>query len=358
MSRKKLCFIIAGLIILAVVIIAAILLSKNKMPSLEKIPAEKVNSIRALDPTLTPDNKSMVYYDLDQLDLYKLNLSSNTMEKLSDNMDQPLKIIWSPDRSQAIIKIIYDKYKFEKFGSPFVNTQLQDETVALWHYDSLTQKYTMLDTNIFNPAPLDPLNPIWTADSKHLIYHHLDRNNNVSTLNISDGDGQNWRKLGDVPENLYSILSYDDSSNTVLYSTYSTETNFYRIARFNITKQQDEEIITDAGLSLLVDDNQMVCTKNNRTFFLNLLDKKQKNLPVIADEGKTFLSADGKKLIAVKNKEDKEYILIVNLENFKIEKNIDPGLDNSNIKNLTISSDGQNIFFTNDDLLYKIDLKR
>lgn len=353
--NKKI-YVILGILIIVIVVILVIVLKtrsnqKNYVKA-QKIKAQTVNDLKVQDPVLNNDGQILSYYDLKKGDLFSLNLASNQTDKLSENMDQPISIIWSPDRTQAIIKIQYDKYKFEKFGGPFVNPDVADQTTMLWHYDLKTKKYTMLNASIYNPAPLAPLNPVWTTDSQQILYHYLDSNNKISTLNISDPNGQNWRNLGNIPENVYSLLLYQENARILYYSTLNIESGQLSIFQFDVADQKTNPLISDADFVLPIDDSNFAYTQSGKSFIFNYAEQTSKELPIQLMGEKTFLSSDKTKLIAVDKEANQEHIFIIDIATQKMTVNIDPNLAGSDISELILAN--QKIFFVNDKFLYKI----
>lgn len=324
----------------------------NLIPKSQVSNTETVYNIKAFKPVLKGEN-DLLYYDLNEANLYQLNLSNGQKTQLSDNMAQPLDLIWSPDRNQVIIKITYDKYKFEKFNSPFLNLQVQDGETMLWNYNLQTKKYTMLDLNILNPAPLNLLNPIWVSDSQHIIYHYLNSNNKISTLNISSPDGQNWRKLGDVPPNIFSILNYNENNNTVVYQNIdNTENNTYSVYRFDINNQKEEKIISNTDIVIKINDYRFIYNNPKNSYVFNITNNNQQQLPVLLFGEKATISPDGKNLFAIIIKDNIQQIAQINLTNYKLTKVFNPNLPNPNISNLLIKNDI--LYYTVQDTLYKI----
>ena len=194
---------IAAYIILFLVVAIISFVKPNPLPT----KALAVNNFRSLAPTVSVNGEEIYYYDLGAANLYKFLLKNGGRIPLSDNMSEtPLDLIWSPDKTQVIIKVLYDKKKFEENNSVLANSDFVDQATMLWHYNLATKKYTMLNKYIFNPAPEAPLNPIWTADSSKIIYY-LYLNPSETTLNIANPNGTESQSLGKVPNDIYSIIS-------------------------------------------------------------------------------------------------------------------------------------------------------
>lgn len=353
-DRKKILIILAVVLIAIVVfIIWMVMRNKNQQNNNVKpqtVAAEAVDNFTVLDPVLMGES-NLMFYDINATNLAKLSLDSNQTEKLSEDLDQPLSLIWSPDRSQVIMKITYNKYKFEKFGSPFANSQIQDGATVLWHYNLATKKYTMLEPNIFNPASFDLLNPIWTTDSKHIIYRYFNQSDEISTLNVSDPDGSNWKKLGDVPNNFYSIIDYNEANNQVTYTKLDDiEGGFSSVHRFGLSDQKDEELITNVESVIDIDENRLIYTNEKNSFIFEINTKTQKQLPFKVYAEKAILANNS--LAASEPESTSENIHWIDLNTQKITRSINPDLKGSNIQNLILSS--KFLYFTNNEKLYKI----
>lgn len=354
-TKQQKYIIITLVILIILAIIATIYASYRKQTAQgQNVTPATVFNIKAQNPALDLDTKTMVYYDLGQLDLFRVDLSTGVKTRLSNNMDQPDSILWSPDRTQAIIKIQYDKYKFEKFGSPFADTDIPDQATTIWNYNLQTQKYILLDPNIYSPVALNPTNPIWTSDSKKIIYYLVDQNTNSSTLAIANSDGGNAQNLGNVPLEMYSILGYDDQSNTVIYNNYSTDTNLYGIVTLNLKSQKTDEIVSDVSSVLPIDSTKFVYTKDKSSYLYNLTNQSQNKFQVVTTDRNTFLSNNSKELLTRTLINGKENIYIIDLSSLKTVNDFDPGLANTNITNLMLGDDNKTLYFTADNKLYKI----
>jgi hypothetical protein len=353
-NSKKLIYII----VLAVLIIIglAILLTLKPWVKTKNVPSTKISDIHALAPVLSTDSQNIDYYDLTNLNLYQYNLKNQVKTPLSKNMsDQPLDLNWSPDRSSVIIKIQYDKAKFESSGSIFANPSLADGDTTLWDYNLATQKLTLLDPNIFTIADSAVLNPIWTADSKKIIYYSIP-DNGSPTLNIANPDGSSAQVLGVGPaaDKFFSILAYDSANKILYYDSYSTETNLYNIYKFNLTTQQNDQLFTGEQTATPINDQQIVISDNTNSYIYNLTTQAQKKLPVLAQDQKTALSVDGTKLIVVVNNQDYEQFYLVKIADQSIVKSVyDKSQVGSSYAGLNLDKNN-NLFFTNNYQLYEI----
>lgn len=354
-KNKKLIYIIGGIIIL---IIIAIILTwkpwkKDKIPYAKNVTANKILNSQVFQPQLSSDGQNFYYYDLDTLNLAKYNLATKATTQLSENMtDQPLLLVWSPDFSQVLISIQNDAYKFSKFGSVFNNPSVPDGTLMLWNYNIATKKYTLLNQNIVNPAPNGGFSPIWSADSKKIIYHYLNVTDNTSTLSISNPDGSKAEIIGNVPEDLYSILSYDENTKILYYATANFETNLSNIYKLNLKTQANEKIYADSQIALPLDNSQIIVGKDKKSAVLNLSNKSEKQLPILISNQST-VSSSKKTLATIILSKDIEEFYIINLESQRITKRIKTNLVNNDFDDINIDSNN-NLFFTSNNILYEL----
>jgi len=356
--NKKIIYFIAGLIFIGLIIWFVFYINNNVMTGATVRPSA-VAGIKAFGPALD-DNNNVVYYDLDNADLYRYDPATQIKTKLSQDMDQPSKIIWSPDGSQAIIKIEYNKYNFEKFNSPFVNKSVADGTVMLWHYNLNTNKYIMLSQDIFAPASDNPLNPVWSADSKSIVYYSVDQTTKIKSLKTSNPDGTNPRTIGTVSARLFSILKYDSASGTVLYSTSNVnDDNSISIYQLNLATQQEKTIIENVS-SVGNFDNLIFYTKDNKSYIYDDQSGKTNKISIdLAANNFTYNVTSGVLISLGKNK-SKQAMYLIKLQNLKPLREFELDFGDKqpeSIENLALTKDAKKLLFTSGDNLFSIPIE-
>jgi hypothetical protein len=126
-----------------------------------------------LAPTLNEDGSALKYYSQKDKSFYEISFDGQIRTLiLKKELPDSLEILWSPDKSQALFKLYP--------GSS------NSQTVF---FDFSTQKEVRLSGSLDNP--------VWQNDNK-IIYKYSDPAKKELTLNFSDPDGSNWKKLTDL----------------------------------------------------------------------------------------------------------------------------------------------------------------
>lgn len=354
LSKKQIIYlsITFGLLI----IIAIILTIKPWIVKPKSVKAVEVGNTKIYTPALSPDEQTIYYYDLTQLNLFKINLKTNQKTQLSKNMvDIPDSLTWSPDRANVIIRIFYDKKKFEQEKSIFANSSIEDGSNTVWNYNIATSKLAQLKSDLAN-STMSPeiINPIWTNDSKKIIYYYNDSTTNKYKFSIANFDGSAEQNIGSVPDDIFIILSYDSSKKIVYYSTQvNGETGVCQVYKYNITTGKKDLLADGEVDSASIDDHQFIISDNSKSTLYNTTDNTNKLLPIMTNAEQTAINPAKTVLLAGMISGYKEEFYIIDLENLKIVKKLDPGVENTGYSNLSLDSKS-NIFFINSNSLYKI----
>ncbi len=126
-----------------------------------------------LSPRYSDDGGLIWYYSAADTSLKRLDVVSGTETVLQKIGIFPNEVVWSPRNSQAV------------FAHQEVGRQ------AAWYLAS------------FNSGSVTPLkegleNPTWTSGGDRLFYKFYSPGDKERSLNVSDPDGSNWRKLIDI----------------------------------------------------------------------------------------------------------------------------------------------------------------
>lgn len=142
---------------------------KTKIAKISAVSNESV-----LAPTLSSDGLTIKYYTPKDGHAYEIDLDGENKKTLSNKDLVGLNnIFWSPDKTKVISKF-----------------KGVDGSVLFSFYNYITQKGTMLDKNIREV--------IWDTIGSKIFYIYSDTKNKKTTVNISDPDGANWKKLADI----------------------------------------------------------------------------------------------------------------------------------------------------------------
>lgn len=353
-NKKKLIYLAVAFIVL--IILAIILTIKPWVAKPKSVKAVKIGNISVYTPVLSTDGQDIYYYDLKELNLFKYNLKTNKKTQLSNKMtDIPDLLTWSPDRANVIIRIFYDKTKFEQEDSIFTNSNIKDGNNTVWNYNIANQKITLLKNEMaMSSVSPNIINPIWTIDSKKIIYYHNDQTSNKYKLNMANFDGSAEQNLGFAPNDIFSIISYDNNNKIIYYSPeINNETEVGQIYKYNITTQKKELILDTTNNSMAIDDHRFIMSNNKQSFLYNTIDNSQKTLPILVNPEQIAVNPDKTKLLANIIVDEAEQFYIINLEKISVIKKLNPGIDNTGYTDLSLDSSG-NIFFVNAKNIFEI----
>lgn len=354
LSKKQLIYL--GVAFSVLIILAIILTLKPWEVKTNPVTADKISDMNAYTPVLSLDNQDIYYYDLTALNLFKYNLKTKQKTQISQKMtDTPDILIWSPDRNNVIMRIYYDKQKFEAEGSIFAKPGIEDGSNTIWNYNLASQKITLLKSQIAaSSLSPDIINPIWSADSKKIIYYDTDPSTNKNQLNIANLDGANEVKLDSLPSDIFSIITYNSNSKVIYYQTQPNgETGMAEIFKYNLTTGKKESILTGQVSSKKIDDQKFIMSNGQKSFLYDSATDSQKTFSFLlvpeqatADSQKTNLLIDN--IVG-----QTEHFYILDLATLKIKKKFNPGTLNTGYTDLALDNDG-NIFFVNNKNLYEV----
>jgi len=351
--NKKIIYIAIAIIL---VIIGVIIYWLATKPKTEKVQAnyQQISSEKVLFPTLSLDGTRIIFFNNEQEPaFYEMDNSGGNINKLFV-LDTPTDVLWSPNRNMAILKVVYDKYVFEKYGSKFADPAVPDQAMTTWLLDFKTNKLARLDLNVGSV--------IWTGDNK-IIYQFLKQDENQSTLNIANPDGSNWQKLIDLPFNTSCGLSQAPNSQNLIIYTLPADVSPATIYSFNLESQELKKIKTiDGGQTkaAALSDGKILYTlpskeKNPQLAIINGDGTNEKKLDFFSTIDKTLDLGNEKIFIAEPNsKTGGDDFYIVNLANGQSTK-LNVGTDHQyQALNLMVSTDKKTIFFTDKNRLYQI----
>lgn len=142
-----------------------------------------------LSPALSSGGLSIKYYSQKNGHAYEIDFDGTNKKTLSANDLIDLKnIAWSPDKTKVISKFFQS-----------------DSGTRFSSYDYSAGKGYSLDKNIREAA--------WDQSSSKIFYVYFDSKSKKTTLNISDSDGSNWKKLADLGYSSASIASIPQSGS-------------------------------------------------------------------------------------------------------------------------------------------------
>ncbi len=139
-------------------------------------------------PKVTQDEKNVYYFkNSEDPGLYKMDIENKEEEKISETLDTPDLILWSPDFQNALIFITYNKTNMERYGSPFIDYATPDQTQIKWVFNIQTKKLHKLSNYIINVD--------WLSEN-NLVYQY--QKDGISSIQTSDYYGQNIQVIYDL----------------------------------------------------------------------------------------------------------------------------------------------------------------
>lgn len=149
-------------------------------PKLNLAPISALTDEAILAPIITTDKSFLRYYSKNTGQVYQIDFNGNGKKIISPTLIPGLVFaLWSPDKTKVITKII------------------NKEKTNFYYYNYTAQQNTSLNSNLASV--------VW-QDSSISIFYEYTNANKKSTLNISDPDGLNWKKITD----------FDSPNNTII----------------------------------------------------------------------------------------------------------------------------------------------
>ena len=303
MNRNRIFVIASIIIVLIAASVFVIYFLWKKQPKTEvskpiiapqgqsKVTQVKALSLQILNPYLY--NDKVLYQGYFQGDLLEANLTTGAITTLMTKNELPEidKLAASPSFKKALI---FGKSKDAANRYFFVN--LENRTTV----------------------PLDPSikRAVFISEEK-IVYKYLDKTKGLNTINISDPDGKNWKKIINLTDE--HIFLNTLGTGEIIYTASETTDNF--------------AVIKPDGSG-----------------------KRTIKLPAKVNVNKIAWAADGKSAITAIREANKSTDTFYKIDIEKSQKQeikytADVPID---AKNLMLTKDGKTLYFTSDDFLYKM----
>lgn len=365
MKTNKQFFILIAIGVIVVGIIIYFIQSKSTKPQTTPSPIftttqiQKVFDKKVLFPVLDRDGQNILYFkanEQEDLAFYKFNLETKQESKISDNLDMPDNIIWSPNRDKVVLKVIYNKYIFEKLNSVFADSSLQDKQETTWLYDLNTKKISRLNLNIQNIA--------W-FDNDLIVYYLYELENNTNAIFLANANGSNWKKIKDI-DYTDGIGLFAIPPQEVYYFPILYEPGANNIYKLDIETKQNSEIVNNktAGQILSVSKDKIlyqIANEEENNFTLGVINKdgsEKKDFNLAANINKVTFSEKGNFVIIAIQEQNQtnDMFYKINLKSNQIEQLKYEFQINIDAQNLFISKNDKTLYFTSDDILYGLQI--
>lgn len=145
----------------------------KKQDSRQKEKIYPITGESVISPTLDKDLKNIIYYSKNNGSVYKISPDGAKQETVAENNLEGLaNVLWSSDKNKVITK-------FQKDGR---------DKFYFYNYET--------KSGIGLPDGIDAVS--WANLGDKIIYKHFNSGTKKRTLNISDPDGGNAKKLADL----------------------------------------------------------------------------------------------------------------------------------------------------------------
>lgn len=349
MNKLSLKFIFYCLCILVVMIVLGLVLSALGGQKIVQVTANQI-----LFPTLDQNSNCLLYFSNEkEAAFYQMDLASHSVERISEIMDTPDDVFWSPDKQKAILKVIYHKDIFEKYGSLFKDYSLADQTITFWLYDFTTKELQRLGLNIIS------LN--WDVMAKKIVYIYQNPDSSQREIYISDPDGSNQKKVIDALMNYYRLFYYNSENQFLIFAVNVGTEEVINQKVYTLNQEGNlKEIVPEAqsGSIFVSDDGRKLTYLQNQSLYwfdlgsgkITLFDKKIKrtlaswmtDIQLIVFEPPEKATSDLIYLVNTQTKEKKR----LKYKGATIEA-----------QTVMISPDNKTLYFTSNDILYKLEIK-
>lgn len=352
-KNKTLIYIIIGIIFVVLVLAFFFYQTlKPKSPSTsstgqsvkpttnETIIAQLALNEKIFYPTLSADGKSLIYLGDKGIIFYKYDLASGQKNKLiNQEVLGTMATAYSPDTKKVIV---FSNY-------PEINVNF---------YNLDNQQISNLNSNIIEAT--------WLNNDK-IVYAFFDNDSKKYQISTSSSDGSGWQKLLDLgySDAGYELLKKDDKS--IYYYFLTSSPRATQIYSLDLNSKQTSKVMNDQVFDPIFapNMNEVVYTKaiNNTEpgkSVLQFVDKGiQKELTYQIDSTRSVWTKDSKKFISIINQDNNIYLY--SLDTTSNQESVTvlqvPNTEIGNFKNLLISGDNKTLYFTINNVLYKIDLK-
>ncbi|MBM2820288.1 MAG: hypothetical protein HW405_48 [Candidatus Berkelbacteria bacterium] len=346
MKNKFYIGLVITIIIVAIVGLIIYLTQKKKVLNLTPI-SEKQMLFLSLDEQ---NNKIFYFGNKDKSAFYSYNIGTNEIQQLSDVLDTPDNVIWSPDKSKVILKVTYNKDLFEKYGSVYANSSVTDGTITFWLYDFDTKKLSLYNQNISNI--------VWSNDK--IVYSYFNPDSSKNELYTADFDGKNFEKI-DFPDlEVYNIFYLDLENKKMVFGVNSSrEGGEITIDLYSTQDFQNTTLLiqgANPGLITVSPDGQHYSFfENNNLIFKKTVDNKELYKIKKLVSSKVGWSSNNLALVFFTENKDKYYqIAKINLQDNK-KTAIKITNQFNDINAIFVSEKA--FYFTNMDILYERDIE-
>lgn len=320
-----------------------------------------VSQLQGLSVTSPVIKDNFIYYLSDGgTTFYKTSLDGKDKQQLTDTLVAQIKqVIWSPDKSSAILKMENNKYFLGKNNSQFFSEEDENLAITNWYYNFSDKSFKKLDSKII-PISFSP-------DGSKLAYIKEGEQHDLNRLFIANPDGSDEQFILTLEESIQDSLTFLDKDNLISFARpHGYGRNFLYIT--NLATKTSQKLTSDGFtfganpspkgnlvLAQTVKPDPDVFYKN----FLSVVEVQNKQLTVLDIQTSPDLAAwsqDGNNIYAFES--SKLWVIDANSLSKQL---INLPLDFQNLKvdgsSMLVSSDNTALFFASEGKLYSLQLK-
>lgn len=188
---------------------------QNAISDMTALKIKPVSQEKVLSPTIGQDGQTVKYFSRTSGNVYQSDFNGNNLKKISSvNLNNLLKVLWSPDK-EKVIGIFQDQDKIKKY-----------------FYD-----YTSNQTAVYD----DKINYLaWSPDSKKIAYHFINPQDGQNNVSVANPNGANWKNIfktrldnliieWPVKEKISLRLPPGGLAQNVLYSLNPETGDFFKV---------------------------------------------------------------------------------------------------------------------------------
>lgn len=320
-------------------------------------PPKDVKQLQGTSVTFPSLYNGYIYYLSDAgTRFYKVSLDGKDKQPVSDPLHATVKqVVWSPDKSAVIIKILNDKFPLKRINSPFYSDSDPDLNLTNWYYNFNTKEIDKL-SSLIGPAT-------FSADATSLFYFKTDPSTGkINILYQSSLQGSNETSISQISQPNQDNLFFIPQNQVISYAepegygrNYVYLTN---IDNKNTTSLNSDGLTFNAVIS--PENNKLISQTVDKTslpykFYLSLIDissKRQTNTGILANINLTAWAQDGSIFYAL-DSDKKLWIVDPNT----LQKTFIPFPDNYkdmkvDLNSLMVGPDKKSVYFTSQNILY------
>lgn len=287
-------------------------------------------------------SEEIYYFDSIKTNFYKLNLGNSTIQTLTSNNFISVKsVVWAKNGQQVLIKVLNHQDPFQGVLSPVSNHALPENTEVWWRYDFVAKKAYQLPTT-FN-------NIVFAPDNKSIYYY-----NNLNGLYKAD-------LMGKESELVYATKGYTkplrwstDGTKLLLEHWADDKPN---ISVYSLSEKTIQQTIKNAISASFSEDGQSILYQQfvdgdpAKLYIFNSADNRSQQLDFETSTEKVIWYNNKQLVVVVPAEKETYHVFDLKSAENKMFYSTDRTF---NALDLQLSNDKKYLFFTSDEVLYRL----